>query len=239
MIILGLDTSSHLNAVGVIDDERVLADFVWEAWDSSLQRIVPAISFIMDSAHLRIEDVDGFAVGIGPGSWTGIRVGLTVGKMLAYTCSKPICGVSSLDALAYCGRNLSGHVCTIVDAGRGMIYAALYQAAGGKVIRNSAHYAGSIGELLNSIQEPTHFLGEAALLHQHTIVEKLGSKALFTSHVGDTQRGSILAFLAKMRLQIGEGDNALSLAPLYLRESSAQPLVSNATELVSKGDAGC
>ena len=225
MRILGLDTSSHVNTVGVISDDHVLADFAWEAKDSSLQRIVPAIDFALDSARLHLGDIEGFAVGIGPGSWTGVRVGLTVGKILAYAGNKPLCGVSSLDTLAHYGRNAPGQVCPIVDAGRGMVYAALYRARQGEITRESDCYSGDVGGLLDMIQEPTRFLGEAAHFHREAISQKLGSMAILNSRAEDVQRGSIVAALAARRLKGSESDEVLSLTPLYLREPAAQALL--------------
>jgi tRNA threonylcarbamoyladenosine biosynthesis protein TsaB len=225
MKILGLDTSSHTNTVGVISDDRVLADFAWDAKSGSLQRILSAVDFILDSTLLRLEDIDGFAVGIGPGSWTGVRVGLTVGKVLAYATRKPLCGVSSLDTLAQYGENAPGQVCPMVDAGRGRIYAALYRARQGVVTRESDHYSGDVDGLLEMIQEPTRFLGEAVSSHREEILGRLGSLALIHSCAEDVHRGSIIALLAADRLMRGESDDALSLVPLYLRESAAQTLL--------------
>ena len=225
MRILGLDTSSHVNTVGVISDDHVLADFAWEAKDSSLQRIVSAIDFVLDSARLRLENIDGFAVGIGPGSWTGVRVGLTVGKIFAHASNKPLCGISSLDTLAHYGRNAPGQVCPIVDAGRGMIYAALYRARQGEITKESDYYSGDIGGLLEMIQEPTRFLGEAAHFHHEAISQKLGSVAILHSRAEDVQRGSIVAVLGAKRLSNYESDEVLSLTPLYLREPAAQALL--------------
>ena len=234
MRILGLDTSSHINAVGLISDDHVLGDFAWEAKNSSLQRIVSAIDFVLGSARLRIEDVDGFAVGIGPGSWTGVRIGLTVGKMLALSCNKPVCGVSSLDALASYGRNFSGGICPIVDAGRGMIYAALYRSRSGVVKRKGEYHTGSITGLLEKVQGRTLFLGDAAHSHHDNIVAALGKKAIFRSRAEDVLRGSAIASLAAGRLNNGESDDALALTPLYLRESAAQALLERKSQ---KGEA--
>ncbi len=104
MIVLGIDTSGYANAIGIARDGRVMADFIFEARADSLQKIVSNIDFALKSAGLTLTDVQGFGVGLGPGSWTGIRVGVTVGKILAFSTNKPVSGVPTLEALAYSAR---------------------------------------------------------------------------------------------------------------------------------------
>ena len=107
MRILGFDTAAPTNTIGLVDDDRLLADYAWEARDNSLQRIVLNIDQVLKRGGIALQDIDGLAVGIGPGSWTGAKVGVTVAKTLAYAIAKPICGVTSLEALAYQSRTAS------------------------------------------------------------------------------------------------------------------------------------
>jgi len=89
MIVLGIDTSAYANAVGISDGDKVLADSLYEARTDSLEQIVANIDATLKSAGLKLADIEGIGVGLGPGSWTGIRVGVTVGKMLAFGTGKP------------------------------------------------------------------------------------------------------------------------------------------------------
>ena len=151
MIILGIDTSSYLNGIGLIDGDRILADFTWEAMDNSLQKIILNIDSVLEGQGLVLADVEGLAVGIGPGSWTGVRVGVTVGKVIAYAASKPVCGVSSLDALAFQADNKSSLLCPLVDANRENVYAAYHRARGEATIQEGEYYVGDIRGLLEMV----------------------------------------------------------------------------------------
>jgi tRNA threonylcarbamoyladenosine biosynthesis protein TsaB len=225
MRVLGIDTSSRINTIGLIDGDRILADFAWEARDNSLQRIILNIDLVLKGEGFALADVEGLAVGIGPGSWTGVRVGVTVGKILAYAANKPICGISSLDALAYQAKDIPSLLCPLVDAGRENVYAAFHRARGGTTVQEGGYYVGHIMGLLEMVEEPALFLGSAAHLYHQIIAEKLGSLADFGGEPEDVQRGSVVALLAWLRLGRGESDDALSLSPLYLRESAAQALL--------------
>ena len=224
MRVLSIDTSGRWNAIGLIDGNQALGDLVWEARDNSLRDVILNIDLVLGSAGLTLADVDGLAVGIGPGSWTGVRVGITVGKILAYATDKPLCGISSLDALAYQGRNVPTLICPVVDAGRGNVYAAFYRSGGETIARQGEYYAGDIEGLLKTVREPVLFLGDAVELHRQAISEGLGSLANYSS-AGDDQKGGAIALLASYRFERGESDDALSLAPLYLKEPLAQALL--------------
>ena len=225
MKILGIDTSSRSNTIGLISGNQILADFTWESRDS-LQKIILNIDLVLRKGGLTLADVDGLALGIGPGSWTGVRVGVTVGKTLAYAMNKPICGVSSLDALAYQARNMPILLCPLIDAGKENVYAAFYRPQGETIVKESDYYVGDIKGLLKTIKEPVLFLGKVAYLYRQTIVEELGPLANYRGEVGDVQKGYVIALLALPRFERGESDDALSLAPLYLKESLAQALLS-------------
>ena len=101
MRVLGIDTSGYVNAVGIVDGDRVLADFSFPARSDSLEKIIVHIDGALRDAGLALADVEGLGIGLGPGSWTGIRVGVTVGKTLALATGKPLAGVATLEALAY------------------------------------------------------------------------------------------------------------------------------------------
>ena len=226
MRVLSIDTAGRLNTIGLVDDREILGESTWEARDNSLRDVVVNIDQVLGSAGLALGNVDGLGIGIGPGSWTGVRVGLTVGKMLAYATKKPVCGISSLDVLAYRCRKAATRLCPLVDAGRGNIYAAFYRSLDETVAREGEYYAGSVEGLLESVKDPVLFLGDVADKHRQAISAKLGSIASF-SYAGDNGIGPAMAVMAWLRLQRGERDDALSLVPLYLREPLAQALSSH------------
>jgi len=224
MRILGFDTAAPTNTIGLVDDDRLLADYAWEARDNSLQRIVLNIDQVLKRGGIALQDIDGLAVGIGPGSWTGAKVGVTVAKTLAYAIAKPICGVTSLEALAYQSRNASVQLCSLVDAGKENVYAAFYRPRVKSLVRRGDYYVGDIAGLVALTKEPTLFLGKPAHLYRQTLTNELGSLAGFGSP-SDSPSGCVFAWVSLPRFQKGNTDDALSLAPLYLKESLAQALL--------------
>ena len=133
MKVLGIDTSGYANAVGVIDGDRILADFTFEAKTDSLEKIVSNIDAALREAKLTLGEVEGIGVGLGPGSWTGIRVGVTVAKILAYSTNKLVSGVPTLEVLAYNARNAPALICPIINAVRDTVYAAFYRIKNGTI----------------------------------------------------------------------------------------------------------
>ena len=223
MIVLGIDTSGYANAVGVIDGEQILADFVFEARTDSLEKIVANVDFVLQSAGLTLGDVQGIGVGLGPGSWTGIRVGVTVGKILAFSTNKPVCGVPTLEALAYSARNEASLICPIISAGaRDTVYAAFYRARDGSVTRVSEYYVGDVPGLSQMARKSTVFVGPEIHSYRQLISQASGLIGISTKAVEVVPQGSAVARLAAIRLEQGESDDALSLTPLYLKESTAR-----------------
>jgi tRNA threonylcarbamoyladenosine biosynthesis protein TsaB len=224
--VLGIDTSGYANAIGVADGNRILADFTFEARNDSLEKIVANIDFTLKEANLALEDIKGFGVGLGPGSWTGIRVGVTVAKILAFSANKPVTGVPTLEVLAYNARNMPGVICPIINAGAGdTIYAAFYRTTDGTVSRVGEYYVGDIQGLSEMVKEPTTFVGAEARTYRHLIRQALGSPNIALEAVEGAPRGVTVALLAATRLERGENDDVLSLAPLYLKESTAKAFV--------------
>jgi tRNA threonylcarbamoyladenosine biosynthesis protein TsaB len=226
MIVLGIDTSGYANAIGVVSGGRVLADHTFKASTDSLEQIVVNIDDTLHDAGLTLEDVRGIGVGLGPGSWTGIRVGVTVGKILAFSAEKLVCGVSTLEALAYGNRIRSSLICAIISAGtREAVYAGFYRPEDGNIARTGEYYFGDVRGLSKLITEPAVIVGDGAksylrIISQEAVVPKANVKAIEAS-----PSGSIIACMAEERLERGESDNALSLTPLYLKESTARAFV--------------
>jgi len=225
MKVLGIDTSGYANAIGVIEGDQILADFTFEARADSLEKIVANIDFALKSANLVLGDIQGLGVGLGPGSWTGIRVGVTVGKILAYSTSKPIVGIPTLDALAYDAGNTPALICPVIDAGtKNTVYAACYRAKNGTIARVNEYYVGDMQGLFAMIKEPVVFIGSEAQSHSRLIGQTLSSPSISIEAIEAGPRGAAVALLAATRLDRGESDDILSLTPLYLKESAAKAL---------------
>ncbi|MBN1176072.1 MAG: tRNA (adenosine(37)-N6)-threonylcarbamoyltransferase complex dimerization subunit type 1 TsaB [Dehalococcoidales bacterium] len=222
MIVLGIDTSGYTNAVGIVDGDSVLADHAYEARTDSLQQIVANIDAALKDAGLALGDVEGIGVGLGPGSWTGIRVGVTVGKMLAFTSGKPVCGVPTLEVLAYKVRNES-HICSMIKVGAGdTVYAACYNTENGSLDRIGDYYVGDVKGLTGLLTGDTVLVGKGVKEYARVIREGSG---LELKVVETLPGGGAVACLAARRFIRGEKDDVLSLTPLYLKESTAKAFV--------------
>lgn len=223
MKVLGIDTSGYANSIGVIDGDRILADFTFEAKTDSLEKIVSNIDFALKSANLTLNDVQGLGVGLGPGSWTGIRVGVTVGKILAYSADKPVCGIPTLEVLAYNAGSTTAQICPIINTGtKDTVYAAVYHRENDSLSRTGEYYVGNIQGLAAMLKEPTVLIGSEAKSYSWLINQLPGSSNISIEAREDTPRGSTVALLAARRLERGESDDVLSLTPLYLKESTAR-----------------
>lgn len=224
MLVLGIDTSGYANAIGVVDGERILADFAFETRNESLAKIMLNIDSVLKGAGLGLEDIDGFGVGLGPGSWTGIRIGVTVGKMLAYCTGKPLKGISTLEVLAYRARDYHTLICPIVDAGAGgTIYAAFYRSDNDGMRRIGDYYVGDLPGLVEMIKEPAVLVTGKAQEYLSVIGNSIQPNTV--EALEKSPSGAAVALLAEARLKNGERDDTLALAPLYLKESTARAFV--------------
>jgi tRNA threonylcarbamoyladenosine biosynthesis protein TsaB len=223
MIVLGIDTSGYANAVGVTDGNKVLADFVFEARTDSLEKIVANIDSTLRTAGFSLSDMEGIGVGLGPGSWTGIRVGVTVGKMLAFSAAKPVCGIPTLEALAYTARGASSLICSVISVGTGdSVYAGLYRACGDNIVREGDYYVGDLTGLAKLIKEPVTLVGMEAGSYSNQLRKVINTPGISIKAIVAVPHGSSVALLAAGRLEKGDSDDALALSPLYLKESTAR-----------------
>jgi tRNA threonylcarbamoyladenosine biosynthesis protein TsaB len=223
MIILGIDTSAYVNAVGVVDGPRTLAGAAFPAQTDSLEQIVDNIDTALKKAGMPLARVDGIGVGLGPGSWTGIRVGVTVGKMLAFSADRPVCGVPTLEAMAFPARGEAPLICAVIAVGVGdAVYAGLYSSERDGVKRLGDYYVGEITGLSTLLTRPAVIVGAEAERYARLLRPLSGFKIKAMEALPS---GVAVASLAGLRLARGESDDALSLAPLYLKESTAKVFV--------------
>jgi tRNA threonylcarbamoyladenosine biosynthesis protein TsaB len=223
MIVLGIDTSGYVNAVGVVDSDRVLADASFPARTDSLEQIVANIDDVLKSIGLTLDKVQGIGVGLGPGSWTGIRVGGTVGKMLAFSSGKPVIGIPTLEALANAAHGQLHPVYAVISVGVGdNVYAARYDVKDDIIIRDGDYFIGDIKGLAALITEPAVVVGTGAVSYAEKVTAETGIEV---KSIEASPGGAAIALLAGRRLARGESDDTLALTPLYLKESTAKVFV--------------
>lgn len=216
MIWLGIDTSHTPLAVAVMKDDQLLAEYKSSLKVTHSIGAMPAIEELLKKADIKPSDIDAIAVAIGPGSYTGVRIGVTIGKTLAWTLNIPIVSVSSLQVLAGNAPYFPGIVCAIMDARRGNVFAGIY--TNGEVVKE-AHM--SLVELLETVDEmgqPVLFVGIDVNIHWEQIKEVLGDKVKRVNAAFSLPSAAVLIELAKTQ----QPTETHSTVPEYLRITEAE-----------------
>ena len=220
MILLAIDTASEQLGVALADDDRLLASYELLADRPHAVELPGAVQRLLRSAGLSLDRLDGLAVDIGPGAFTGLRIGLAFVKALAFTLRKPVVAVSSLDVLAANFPYASHTCCPIVDAKQRKLYAARYEpSADGTMVRRGEYLLGSIDEvakLAGEAKGPIIFTGNGIPLYRSRLVEALGDRAQFAETPFWLPRAPVLAQLARRRAAAGQHEDIRNLLPLYL-----------------------
>ncbi|MDO8586285.1 MAG: tRNA (adenosine(37)-N6)-threonylcarbamoyltransferase complex dimerization subunit type 1 TsaB [Armatimonadota bacterium] len=237
MLILALDTSGETCAIALVDTPAPLggdfqiatlrAQITFRHQMDLLRRLAPSINWLLDDNGLSARDLDAFAVSLGPGSFTGLRIGVTTAKSMAYAVGKKLVGIPTLDILA--GGVMVEHgdvIAPLIHARPGEVYAALYRADDTSPGKLSDDLALPIGELLDKAlglkSKRVVFCGSGCRANRSAIEDFLGDKAVFAPEWTDHPRGEILGRLALDRLAAGESDDPFSLVPLYARRPTPE-----------------
>lgn len=229
MKILALDTSTKHFSLAVAGNGKVLAskDVVLDKILS--QSIVPAIAEVLKKVKLKIKDVDGFVVGLGPGSFTSLRVGLATVKGLSFSTAKPVVGIVSLDAIALGVKLRQGTVLVIQDARRGLVYAALYEKKGLVINRLGEYQLVALEEVLNNKYLQTHpplmITGDAVGMYKDKIAAwaKLNNvDVAFDSRKNVAARAKELIVLSQSDFVKKKFKDVASIIPLYLYPADCQ-----------------
>jgi tRNA threonylcarbamoyladenosine biosynthesis protein TsaB len=222
MVVLGIETSSLHGGVALVGERGLIGEYVLNIEVTYSERLLPAIDRLLADAGLTVPDLGGLAVAIGPGSFTGLRIGLSTAKGLAAASGTRLVGVPTLRALAW-GLPFSRHpICPILDARKGEVYCALFRWTEGGLAQEMEDAALAPEALAARIAEPTIFVGDGAALHAPVLSEALGPRALFAPAALAGARPAAVAALGRERLLRGERDDPAALVPRYLRPSEAE-----------------
>ena len=215
---LAIDTSTDTASIAVSIEGEVIAELTWNAGQNHTAELIPNLNHILFQAKSGISDIDALIVAKGPGSFNGLRVGMSMAKGLAFSLYVPLVGISTLEVEAYPYAKSNLPVCPIQNAGRGEIASAIFQSKNGKWQRLIEEHITTTGDLVTKIRNRTIFCGkipEEVLLQ---LKENLGDKALISCSGGRLRRAGFLAELGWMRLKRGDYDHSPTLQPLYLRK---------------------
>jgi tRNA threonylcarbamoyladenosine biosynthesis protein TsaB len=223
MKILGIDTSTSCGSVGLIEDQEVISEYLLNIPVTHSERLLGAIEFVLREARCRIEQIEGWVIALGPGSFTGLRIGVSTLKGLAFSTGKPVAGIPTLDVLASQIVPTSYLICPILDARKKEVYTAFYRyGEGGSLRRQSDYQAISPEYLVRQIKEQTIFLGDGVKTYGDFLLNCLPSFAILPSAPLHVSHGSMVAKLGMELLRKGEHLNLSAFSPLYVRPSEAE-----------------
>jgi tRNA threonylcarbamoyl adenosine modification protein YeaZ len=214
-MILAIDTSSDNASLALVQDGRVLAEANWRCQQNHTVELLPRLVSLLDEAKAGINSISAVIVARGPGSFNGLRVGISTAKGLAFSLGVPLVGISSLEVVAYGHAETGLPVCPIFNAGRGEIAAAIYQGKDDNWRQLVAEHITTLDALCSAITTKTVFCGEFVSQIAGELKKKLKERAVIAAT--DPPRARLLAELGKRRLDAGDHDNPASLQPLYLR----------------------
>jgi tRNA threonylcarbamoyladenosine biosynthesis protein TsaB len=222
MKILALDTATKSCSVALTDNGSLSAELTINKDQTHSKHLMELIHSVFGIAGFGLSDVDGFAVTIGPGSFTGLRIGISTIKGLAHALSKPVVGISSLKALAWQCADQSHLICPFLDARKGEVYWATYRFDATRLTQKTAARATAPEAAVENIREPCVFIGNGVQLYRKQIETALGSFAYFVPKAHQILRASSIAFLSMERFKAKDTDEILSLIPEYIRKSDAE-----------------
>lgn len=223
MITLAVDTSTMMTTLALTDGEKLLGEFSLNQDMSHSEKLMPMLEEILGNLSIKVSDIDLYGVAKGPGSFTGLRIGIATIKALAHLFDKPIVGVSSLEALAY---NLAHNniIVPILDARRDRVYTGIYKWEEGQLKEELGDSIIEIDKLIGILGTYDKFIvnGEGSLVYKDRLEEGLGNKISFASINQNSSRASSICLLAREKYERGIYDDYYSLAPEYMRPSQAE-----------------
>jgi tRNA threonylcarbamoyladenosine biosynthesis protein TsaB len=217
---LSLNTSTSQYSLAVMKDEIVLGEYILPSGSSHFSNLMPAIDDLLTKVDLEPQKLDGLIVALGPGSFTGIRIGLAVVKGVSQCLNLPIIGVPTLLAMANQLPYLKEDVCPLVASRRGEVFTALFQwGANGHLSRLKEDTCLKINSISSIIENKTIFIGNDLTNQGPILKQQMGSKGLLAPANLWNLKASSLGILGLKRLKKGDSDSLSELAPIYLREA--------------------
>lgn len=224
MRILAFESSAKAASVALLEDDRLLGEYYQNSGQTHSRTLMQMAENLLKNCDLTPADIDAAAVAAGPGSFTGVRIGVAAAKGFAWGREVPCYGVSTLEAMAMTARHLDGILCCAMDARRAQVYNAVFRAADGALERLSDDRAISLqelGEELKKYENPIFLVGDGAALCYNTLCQTMENLRLLPEE-HRMQRASGAALLALERVRCGDPGAAAALTPQYLRLSQAE-----------------
>ncbi len=214
---LAIDTSTDTASLAVVQDSEVLAELTWHCGQNHTIELLPHLAHLLNQTRLNLQSTSCIIVARGPGSFNGLRVGISTAKGLAFSLGIPIVGISTLEVEAYQHAETGLPICPVFNAGRGEIATAIYQKKYNKWRQLATEHITTVEALCSQIATKTIFCGEFIPSIATQLRKKLKQRAIIPPSAALLRRASFLAELGLKRLKAGNYDNPATLQPLYLR----------------------
>jgi len=223
MKILALETATIAGSVAICDDTSgLIGEVRINVKIAHAERLMPSIKWLMESSQVTIEEIDAFAISIGPGSFTGLRIGLSTVKGFAFATNKPVVSVPTLDAFARTVPFSAYQICPLFDARKDEVFAALYRWDENNIIKIMPERAVSPGDFLKEITDKTVFIGDGIIRYGDMIMDICGDKAIFPPPSIMSPSAATVGEIAFEKIKKGDLADPVSLTPFYIRKSEAE-----------------
>jgi tRNA threonylcarbamoyl adenosine modification protein YeaZ len=214
---LAIDTSTDTASLALVQDGEVLAELTWRCGQNHTVQLLPHLAHLLDKTEVNLQSLSCIIVARGPGSFNGLRVGISTAKGLAFSLGIPIVGISTLETDAYQHAETGLPICPIFNAGREEIATAIYQKKQNKWHQLTSEHITTVDTLCSQIATKTIFCGEFTPFIATELRKQLKQRAIIPPPATRLRRASFLAELGQQRLEAGDYDNPATLQPLYLR----------------------
>jgi len=223
MKILALETATLAGSIALFDDvQGLIGEVKINVKIAHAERLMPTIQWFLESSRISINDIDAFAISIGPGSFTGLRIGLSTVKGLSYTTKKPIIPVPTLDAFARTLPFCPHLICPMLDARKNEVYTGLYKWRNNSCEKIIPETAINPEEFLKKINKPVVLMGDGVKIYRELIIDILKTNAIFAPHSKMIPSASTVAEIAVERIHQGIITDPIKLTPFYIRKSEAE-----------------
>ena len=222
MKVLALETATLAGSIAIVEDEELIGEVKVSINVAHAERLMSSVDWLLKASHVSIEEIDAFAVSIGPGSFTGLRIGLSTAKGFSYAAGKPIVPVPTLDAFARTLSFCRHFICPMLDARKNEVYTGLYKWEGDICRQIISATAINPAIFLKEMNGTVVFMGEGAKIYNELITASLKDKAVFAPASKMSPSASSVAEIAIEKVKQGIFTDPVSLTPFYIRKSEAE-----------------
>ena len=221
MYLLAVDTATEVCGVSLLSDGKIAAQLSLSRGNTHAKALLPAVDWLLRQNNLAVGQVDLFVVTQGPGSFTGLRIGISTTKGLATANKKPLIGVSSLKVLANQAIWNTKLICPMIDARRGEVYWALYERIDGRLVEKTAACVGPAVEAAANFADDCTVLGNGAQLYADSLQNHSKVPLTFVPDYLNALNPAVLGQLGYRQWTTGIQKDGYDIAPIYIRKSDA------------------